>query len=81
MSRLELGVAEQAPNHHCKKILGDEEWMKRLMVDVFQESHAQSPEKIWLGLDVTDDEIHAHQERRIGIRILFGAVQYPSELS
>ena len=68
---LELGVAEQVPNYRYKKFLGDEEWMERLMVDVFQKSYAQPPEKIWLDLDVTDDEIHGHQERRIDTRILF----------
>ena len=54
--------------------------MKRLMVDVFEESYAQPPEKIWLGLDVTDNEIHAHQERRIGIRILFRGCSVPQRI-
>ena len=55
--------------------------MKRLMVDVYQESCAQPPEEIRLDLDATYDEIHGHQQRRIDIMILLRAVQYPSELS
>lgn len=62
LNRLELGVPGQAAGHRYKKIVGDENAMDRLLVEMFLESHAEPPGEIWLDLDATDDLAHGSQE-------------------
>ena len=38
--------------------------MDRLLVDLFLEAHAETPQRIWLDLDATDDPLHGNQEGR-----------------
>ena len=62
LNRLELGRPAQAPGDRYKKIIGDEQKMDRLLVDLFLESHDTPPKEIWLDLDATDDQAHGNQE-------------------
>ena len=55
MNRLELGRPAQAPGDRYKKIIGDEQKIDRLLVDLFLQSHDTPPEEISLDVDVTDD--------------------------
>ena len=47
-----------------KKITVDPESIDALLVDLFLEAHAQTPEQIILDLDATDDKVYGQQEGR-----------------
>jgi hypothetical protein len=61
LNRLELstGTADRYKKVHCRTEAIDE-----LLVNVFLESQACTPERIVLDLDVTDLPLHGHQEGR-----------------
>ncbi|HJR22189.1 MAG TPA: IS1380 family transposase [Dongiaceae bacterium] len=62
LNRLEHAPQEAGERYH--KIAHDPAAIERLLVDVFLEAHATSPEEIVLDLDATDDPIHGEQEGR-----------------
>jgi Transposase DDE domain group 1 len=47
-----------------RKIVVDPESIDALLVDLFLEAHAQTPDRIVLDLDATDDILYGHQEGR-----------------
>jgi hypothetical protein len=61
LNRLELGT-EKADRY--KKIDWDEAAIDALPVSIFLEAHSSAPERIVIDLDVTDVELHGHQEGR-----------------
>jgi Transposase DDE domain group 1 len=61
LNRLELGK-EKADRY--KKIGWDEAAIDALPVSIFIEAHPSAPERIVIDLDVTDVELHGHQEGR-----------------
>ena len=61
LNRLELST-EEADRY--KKIHCQTEAIDELLVKVFLEAHAEAPERLVLDLDVTDLELHGHQEGR-----------------
>ena len=64
LNRLELGTPDEAAGHRYQKIVADPEGLDRLLVDVFLESHRETPSVLWLDLDATDDPLHGEQEGR-----------------
>ena len=61
LNRLERGVLEPDRYH---KISHNPIAIKRLLVDLFLESHERPPSEIILDLDATDDPVHGNQEGR-----------------
>jgi hypothetical protein len=64
LNRLELTPADADADARYKKIVYDPAAMDRLLVDLFLEAHQESPARIVLDLDATDDPIHGNQEGR-----------------
>lgn len=64
LNRLELTLPEASEAERYKKVVADPAGMDRLLVDIFLESYAQPPQRIWLDLDATDDPLHGEQEGR-----------------
>lgn len=68
LNRMELtrkGATDaQGKKDRYKKIEVNPSAVERLMVDLFVQAHAVSPEEILLDLDATDDSIHGAQEGR-----------------
>jgi hypothetical protein len=61
LNRLERSVLEPDRYH---KITHNPIAIKRLLVDLFLESHKRAPNEIILDLDATDDPVHGNQEGR-----------------
>jgi hypothetical protein len=61
LNRLELSRLEPTRYH---KISHNPVAIKKLLVDLFLEAHAQAPSEIILDLDATDDPVHGEQEGR-----------------
>src|ERR1700688_2383563 len=61
LNRLELSRLEPTRYH---KIAHNPIAIKRLMVDLFLETHERAPSEIILDLDATDDPVHGNQEGR-----------------
>lgn len=61
LNRLQLGGD---PEHRYKKIQVDEEKLKRLLVEIFLESHDSEPEEVVLDFDSSDIPVHGEQEGR-----------------
>lgn len=61
---LELGSPEGAASDRYKRISLDPEQVDHMLIEVFLESQAQTPEEIVLDLDATDDPLHGSQEGR-----------------
>lgn len=61
LNRLELSCLEPTRYH---KISHNPIAIKRLMVDLFLETHDRAPSEIILDLDATDDPVHGEQEGR-----------------
>jgi hypothetical protein len=61
LNRLELSQLEPTRYH---KISHNAVAIKKLLVDLFLEAHAQAPNEIILDLDATDDPVHGNQEGR-----------------
>jgi hypothetical protein len=61
LNRLELSRLE--PTRY-NKISHNPVAIKKLLVDLFLEAHAQAPNEIILDLDATDDPVHGNQEGR-----------------
>jgi hypothetical protein len=61
LNRLERSVLEPDRYH---KISHNPIAIKRLLVDLFLESHKRAPNEIILDLDATDDPVHGNQEGR-----------------
>ena len=61
LNRLELSRPEPCRYH---KISHDGAAIERLLVDLFLDAHAQTPDEIILDLDATDDPLHGAQEGR-----------------
>jgi Transposase DDE domain group 1 len=55
---------EHSDKPETKKIVVDPESIDALLVDLFLEAHAHTPEKIVLDLDATDDTLYGNQEGR-----------------
>jgi hypothetical protein len=72
LNRLELSRLEPTRYH---KISHNPVAIKKLLVDLFLEAHAQAPSEIILDLDATDDPVHGEQEGRFfhGYYDLYGA--------
>jgi hypothetical protein len=65
LNRLELTPAEPTVAElRYKKIIMKPEAIDRLLVEVFLQSHAESPEEIVLDVDATDDPLYGNQEGR-----------------
>lgn len=64
LNRLELGGVGVPEGEVYKKIIMDTEAVDRLFVDLFLESQRESPERIIIDVDATDDPLHGHQEGR-----------------
>lgn len=64
LNRLELTAANVSPQERYKKIVLDHEAVDRLFVEIFLEAHAETPERIILDLDATDDPLYGQQEGR-----------------
>jgi Transposase DDE domain group 1 len=72
LNRLELTAPDydgsprqkQSDKPETKKIVVDPESIDALLVDLFLEAHAQTPEQIVLDLDATDDTLYGNQEGR-----------------
>jgi Transposase DDE domain group 1 len=62
LNRLEH--APRADDERYRKLMVDEEAMKRLFVSLFLKGQARPPQRIVLDLDATDDPIHGDQEGR-----------------
>jgi Transposase DDE domain group 1 len=61
LNRLELSRLQPTRYH---KICRNPIAIKRLLVDLFLETHARAPRQIILDLDATDDPVHGNQEGR-----------------
>jgi hypothetical protein len=61
LNRLELSKLEPTRYH---KISHNPIAIRRLLVDLFLETHDRPPNEIILDLDATDDPVHGHQEGR-----------------
>ena len=61
-NRVDPGRPAQAPGDRYKKIIGDEDKMDRLLVELFLQTHDTPPEDIWVELDATDNSAHCDQE-------------------
>src|SRR5262245_26099832 len=61
LNRLELSRLEPTRYH---KISHNPVAIRKLLVDLFLEAHAQAPNEIILDLDATDDPVHGNQEGR-----------------
>lgn len=61
LNRMELGAGE--PDRY-KKITFWKDGIDKLLVDVFVESHKQTPERIVIDIDTTDFALHGKQEGR-----------------
>jgi hypothetical protein len=64
LNRLELTRPETAAESRYKKIVVNGAAVDRLLVEAFQQAHAQAPRQIILDLDATDDPLHGRQEGR-----------------
>jgi hypothetical protein len=64
LNRLELTPAEADAQARYKKIVYDSQALDRLLVELFLEAQEQSPERIVLDVDATDDPVHGNQEGR-----------------
>ena len=60
----ELTPADADAKARYKKIVYDSQRMDRLLVELFLEAREQSPERIVLDVDATDDPVHGNQEGR-----------------
>ncbi len=63
-------MPEQAPLHRYQKVVADPAALNRLLMDIFVESHRQSPSELWLDLDATDDTLHGLQEGRFSFMVI-----------
>ena len=61
-----MGRLEHAPAgaHRYRRIGHDAGVIEALFVDLFLDAHEQTPERLVLGLDATDDPLHGRQEGR-----------------
>ena len=59
---MDPGRPTQAPGDRYKKIIGDEDKVDRLLVELFLQTHDTPPEDIWVELDATDNSAHCDQE-------------------
>ena len=64
LNRLELTPADAKASDRYKKIVARDEEIKRFFVEVFLALRPQTPERIVLDLDATDDPLHGEQEGR-----------------
>jgi hypothetical protein len=64
LNRLELTPWNADASARYKKVVARPGAMDSLLVDLFLESHAEPPRRIWLDLDATDDPLHGAQEGR-----------------
>jgi hypothetical protein len=64
LNRLELTPADQPLDQRYHKITYSPESIDELLVTLFQEAHAEEPERIVLDLDATDMPVHGQQESR-----------------
>jgi hypothetical protein len=62
LNRLERTPAQATGRYH--KIVYDPDAIASVFIDHFLDSHAQSPRRIVLDLDATDDPLHGQQEGR-----------------
>jgi hypothetical protein len=65
LNRIEHCPAEVTNRHKSRyhRIGHDPKAIEKLFVELFQESYSQAPKEIVLDLDVTDDQVHGHQEQ------------------
>ena len=64
LNRLELGKPDKALADRYRRIVLDSSKVDELLLELFVESYAETPEEIVLDLDATDDPIHGDQEGR-----------------
>jgi hypothetical protein len=64
LNRLELTPAEASAKDRYKKIVVKEEAVAEFFVKLFLQAHRQTPERIVLDCDATDDPIHGEKEGR-----------------
>ncbi len=64
LNRLELTPWNADAGSRYKKIVAKPGQLDALLVDVFLQSYAKAPKRIWLDLDATDDPLHGQQEGR-----------------
>ena len=64
LNRLELTPPEADASARYKKNVADPAGIDRLLVDCLLDADRAHPKEIWPDLDVTDDPLHGHQERR-----------------
>jgi hypothetical protein len=64
LNRMELTPAGKPLEERYNKITYSAEAIDELLVTLFQEAHAQEPERIVLDLDATDMPLHGQQEKR-----------------
>lgn len=64
LNRLELTPADADSRSRYKKIVACPKSLDRLFVDLFLQAHEESPQRIVLDFDATDDPIHGRQEGR-----------------
>jgi hypothetical protein len=65
LNRLELTPWNADASARYKKVVARPAAMDALLVELFVESHAAPPQRIWLDLDATDDPLHGAQEGRL----------------
>jgi hypothetical protein len=64
LNRIEWGLASEAAEDRYRRVAVDPEAVDRFLVDLFVDSFEQTPERIVLDLDATDDPLHGSQEGR-----------------
>ncbi len=64
LNRLEWGLAEKAAGDRYHRIAVDAEALDRFFVELFLDSYDETPERIILDFDATDDPLHGEQEGR-----------------
>jgi hypothetical protein len=64
LNRLELTPWNASAASRYKKIVAKPGAIDALFVEIFLDSYAEAPKRIWLDLDATDDPLHGQQEGR-----------------
>jgi hypothetical protein len=67
-------VIDQADSRY-HRVSHDPKEIEKLLVELFQESYRQPPQRIVLDLDVTDDQVHGNQEQAF-FNTYYGGVCY-----
>lgn len=64
LNRLELTPADATPASRYKKVVYHAGRIEAMLVEMFLDSFRHAPPEIILDFDVTDDQLHGHQEGR-----------------